>query len=317
MNETPGKFDQLSTLISMILDSLSKLASPIVLLTLVSVLIFVAYAISSIKIINQGNEALVERFGRYHRKLSPGLNFIVPLIDSIVLEASTRERVLDLKPVEAITKDNVSLLTDAVLYWRILQLEQTYYAVEDVEAAIGNIVATALRSELGRMELNATFSSRSEINLTLLRQLDDATLTWGVQITRVEVQNITPSKKLLEALELERASESLKRGAITEAEAKQQADLLKIESTINAMRYLAEAMQSQPYAQEALRALMTQDTIEANLKLGESANSKVIFMDPQTLSKISEINSPDRITPFPPIRPSRLERPQESDDAQP
>jgi regulator of protease activity HflC (stomatin/prohibitin superfamily) len=141
-------------------------------------LVIIGYTVGSVKIINQGTEALVERLGRYNRKLGPGLNFIVPLLDTIVLEESTRERVLDIEPQEAITSDNVSLQVDAVVYWRILQLERTYYAVEDIEEALRNLVTTTLRSEIGKMNLADTFSSRTEINHALLHQLDDATATW-------------------------------------------------------------------------------------------------------------------------------------------
>ncbi|MEO1144998.1 MAG: paraslipin, partial [Cyanobacteria bacterium J06638_22] len=166
-------------------------------------LIAVGYIVGSVRTISEGNEALVERLGKYHKKLNPGLNFIVPFLDTIVLEEPIKERVLDTEPQEAITRNNVSVKVDAVLYWRILQLERTYYAVEDVETALQNLATTTLRSEIGRMDLAQTFSSRNEINQSLLQQLDDATATWGVKVTRVEVQRITPARTVMEAMELE------------------------------------------------------------------------------------------------------------------
>lgn len=171
-------------------------------------LVIVGYTVGSVKIINEGTEALVERLGRYHKKLGPGLNFVVPMLDTIVLEESTRERVLDIEPQEAISKDNGSLQVDAVVYWRIYELEKTYYEVEDIEEALRNLVITTLRSEIGKMSLGETFSSRMEINRALLRELDSATAIWGVKVIRVEVQKITPTKTLMEALEQERAAES-------------------------------------------------------------------------------------------------------------
>jgi regulator of protease activity HflC (stomatin/prohibitin superfamily) len=248
-------------------------------------LLIIGYTVGSVKIINQGNEALVERLGRYHRKLSPGLNFIVPFVDTIVLEESTRERVLDTEPQEAITKDNVSLKVDAVMYWRILQLERTYYAVEDVEEALKNLVTTTLRSEIGRMQLTQTFSSRAEINHALLQQLDDATATWGVKVTRVEVENISPAKSVLDAMELERAAESRKKASISEAEGKKRAAIEEAEGAVQSMKLLAEALKSQPNSHEILRYLVAQRFVDANYRLGESPNSKILFMDPKALTE--------------------------------
>ncbi|MBD2459760.1 SPFH/Band 7/PHB domain protein [Oscillatoria sp. FACHB-1407] len=248
-------------------------------------LLIIGYTVGSVKIINQGNEALVERLGRYHRKLVPGLNFIVPFLDTIVLEESMRERVLDTQPQEAITKDNVSVTVDAVMYWRILQLERTYYAVEDVEEALRNLVTTTLRSEIGRMQLAQTFYSRSEINHALLQQLDDATATWGVKVTRVEVENISPAKSVLDAMELERAAESKKKAAISEAEGKKRAAIEEAEGTVQSMKMISEALRAQSNSQDILRYLVAQRYVEANYRLGESTNSKIIFMDPKALTE--------------------------------
>ncbi|MGB6013435.1 MAG: paraslipin, partial [Nodosilinea sp.] len=138
-------------------------------------LIIIGYTVGSVRIINQGTEALVERLGRYHRKLKPGMNFIVPVLDYIVLRDSVREQILDVDKQAAITKDNVFLDVDAVVYWRILELELTYYAIENVEQGIEELVITTLRSEIGKMEFEKTFSSRDELNRALLSLLDEAT----------------------------------------------------------------------------------------------------------------------------------------------
>lgn len=237
-------------------------------------LVIIGYTIGSVKIVNQGSEALVERLGRYHRKLTPGMNFVVPFMDSIVLEDTTREQVLDVEPQEAITKDNVCLTVDAVVYWRILELERAYYAVEDVELAIKNLVMTTLRSAMGQMKVEETYSSRSEINQTLLNQLDEATATWGVKVTRVEVQNISPPNTLLESMAQQRAAEIRKRAAISEAE-----------GTVESMRLIADALRAQPNTREVLQYLVAQRYVDANQKLGESPNSKVVFMDPRALTE--------------------------------
>ncbi len=267
-------------------------------------LVIIGYTVGSVKIINQGTEALVERLGKYHRKLIPGLNFVVPLLDNVVLEESTRERVLDTAKQKAITGDNVSVDVDAVMYWRILQLERTFYSVENIEEALENLVTTTLRSEIGRMKLAQTFSSRNEINQALLHQLDEATATWGVKVTRVEVQSIEPAVEVLKAMELERAAESKKKAAISEAQGKKeaaieeargkkQAAIEEAEAAVESMKMIAEALQSQPNSREILKYLVAQRYVDANYRLGDSPNSKVVFMDPKALTEaLGELMGP-------------------------
>jgi regulator of protease activity HflC (stomatin/prohibitin superfamily) len=264
-------------------------------------LIIIGYTVGSVKIIDQGTEALVQRLGRYHRKLTPGLNFVVPLLDSIVLYETTREKVLDIEPQEAITKDSVPLTVDAVIYWRILSLERTYYAVEDVEEALRNLVVTTLRSEIGRMDLAQTFSSRTEINHELLHQLDEATETWGVKVTRVEVQQIEPSPTIKEAMEQERAAYSRKQATISEAEGKRQAAIAEAEGTVESLKMLSEALKNQPGSQNLLRYMVARQYVDANYQLGKSNNSKIVFMDPKALTEaMSELIEPDlRSSPNP------------------
>lgn len=248
-------------------------------------LIAVGYIVGSVRTVSQGNEALVERLGKYHKKLAPGLNFIVPFLDTIVLEESVKERVIDTEPQDAITRDNVSVNVDAVLYWRILQLERTYYAVEDIETALQNLTTTTLRSEIGQMDLAQTFSSRNEINQALLQQLDDATATWGVKVTRVEVQKITPARTVMDAMELERAAESKKKAAISEAQGKKRAAIEEAEGAVESMKLISEALRSNPNSREILRYLVAQKYVDANYRLGDSPNSKVVFMDPKALTE--------------------------------
>jgi regulator of protease activity HflC (stomatin/prohibitin superfamily) len=253
-------------------------------------LLIVGYTIGSVKIVNQGNEALVERLGKYHRKLGAGLNYIVPFLDTVVLEESTRERVLDIEPQEAITGDNATVRVDAIIYWRILQLERTYYQIEDVEEALSNLVITTLRSEIGKMNLRQTFSFRNEINQSLLHQLDDATATWGVKVTRVEVQEIKPTPDVQKAMDSERAAESLKKAAISEAEGKKRAAIEEAEGTVQSMKLIAEALQSHPNSRDILKYLVAQRYVDANYQLGSSNNAKVVFMDPKALSEaLSEL----------------------------
>jgi len=190
---------------------------------------------STVKVINQGNEALVESWGRYNgKKLQPGLNFVVPVVDRIVYKETIREKVLDIPPQQCITRDNVSITADAVVYWRILDLEKAYYKVENLHSAMVNLVLTQIRSEMGKLELDETFTARSQINEILLRELDDATDPWGVKVTRVELRDIVPSKAVQDSMELQMSAERKKRAAILTSEGER-------ESAINSARGKAEA----------------------------------------------------------------------------
>jgi regulator of protease activity HflC (stomatin/prohibitin superfamily) len=257
-------------------------------------LLIIGYSVGSVRIINQGNEALVERLGRYHRKLKPGLNFIVPFLDYIVLKDSVREQILDVEKQAAITKDNVPLDVDAVVYWRILELELTYYAIENVEQAIAELVITTLRSEIGKMKFETTFSSRDELNKALLSQLDEATEPWGVKVTRVEVQEITPPDEVKRSMQQQQAADIKARAMVTEAQGEQEAAIKRAEATVQSIQMLSNALKSHAGSPEILNFLIAQRYVDANQKLGESDNSKVVFMDPKFLSEglIDLMNTP-------------------------
>jgi len=192
-------------------------------------------AASSVKIINQSDEALVESLGRYNgKKLTPGLNFVVPFIDKVVFRQTIRERDLDIPPQQCITRDNVSITVDAVVYWRIVDMEKAYYKVENLQAAMVNLVLTQIRSEMGQLELDETFTARSEINENLLQELDISTDPWGVKVTRVELRDIVPSKAVQDSMELQMAAERRKRAAILTSEGER-------ESAVNTARGRAES----------------------------------------------------------------------------
>ncbi|MBD1918624.1 MULTISPECIES: SPFH domain-containing protein [Cyanophyceae] len=261
-------------------------------------LIIIGYTVGSVRIINQGTEALVERLGRYNRKLKPGLNFIVPVLDYIVLRDSVREQILDVAKQGAITRDNVSLEVDAVVYWRILELELTFYAIENVEQAIQELVTTTLRSEIGKMEFEKTFSSRDELNRALLSQLDEATEPWGVKVTRVEVQEIIPPEEVRRSMQLQQAAELRSRAMVLEAQGEQEAAIKRAEATVRSIQMLSQALQNQGDTSEILNYLLAQRYVEANQRLGESENSKVVFMDPKMLTEgIVELMHTDTVTP--------------------
>jgi regulator of protease activity HflC (stomatin/prohibitin superfamily) len=197
----------------------------------------------SVKIVNQGNAALVESLGSYKKRLDPGLNFITPFVDRIVYKETIREKVLDIPPQQCITRDNVSITVDAVVYWRIIDLEKAYYKVEDLRMAMVNLVLTQIRAEMGRLELDETFTARSQISEILLKDLDVATDPWGVKVNRVELRDIVPSKAVLESMEMQMAAERRKRAAILTSEGER-------ESAVNSARGAAEAQVLDAEAQQ-------------------------------------------------------------------
>ncbi|MBD2194490.1 MULTISPECIES: SPFH domain-containing protein [Calothrix] len=246
----------------------------------------IGYALGSAKLINQGNVALVERLGRYHRKLNPGLNFIVPLVDQIVMEDTTREQYIDIKPQNVITKDNIYLEVDAILYWRIKDIEKSFYAIDDLQGALVQLAHTTLREIIAQNTVEETNVSRREMDKAILDQLNDTTGGWGVEIIRLDIQRITPPESVRKSMEEERAAEIKKRALISEAEGERQAAIKKAEGTMTSMQIIAEALRTNPESKDILRYLVAQDYINASYRLGESPNAKVVFVDPGTGSDL-------------------------------
>jgi regulator of protease activity HflC (stomatin/prohibitin superfamily) len=197
---------------------------------------------SSVKIINQGNSALVERLGGYNKRLEPGVNLIVPFIDKVVYRETIREKVLDIPPQQCITRDNVSISADAVVYWRIVDMEKAYYKVENLRMAMVNLVLTQIRAEMGKLELDETFTARSQINEALLQDLDVSTEPWGVKVNRVELRDIIPSKAVQESMEMQMAAERRKRAAILTSEGEREASVNTARGSAEAQVLEAEAM---------------------------------------------------------------------------
>jgi regulator of protease activity HflC (stomatin/prohibitin superfamily) len=196
----------------------------------------------SVRIVSEKNEYLVESLGSYKKKLEPGLNFVVPFIDKIVYKGTIREKVLDIPPQSCITRDNVSITVDAVVYWRIVDMYKAYYKVENLQNAMVNLVLTQIRSEMGKLELDETFTARTEINEFLLRDLDLSTDPWGVKVTRVELRDIIPSKAVQESMELQMAAERKKRAAILTSEGERDSAINSAQGKAQARILDAEAL---------------------------------------------------------------------------
>lgn len=241
-------------------------------------------AAGSVRIINQGDEALVESLGRYSgKKLQPGLNFTVPFIDKVVYKQTVRERVLDVPPQQCITRDNVSISVDAVVYWRIIDMEKAYYKVENLQAAMVNLVLTQIRAEMGQLELDETFTARAEINESLLRELDISTDPWGVKVTRVELRDIVPSKAVQDSMELQMAAERRKRAAVLTSEGER-------ESAINAAQGQAEAALLSAEAQKKAAILEAEAQQKATLLRAQAERQEQILRAQATAESVQVLS---------------------------
>lgn len=153
---------------------------------------------SSVKIVRQGDEALVEMLGKYDgKKLDPGLSFLIPYIENVAYKQTIREQILEMRPIDCITQDKICMALNFVVFWRMTDIERAYYKVQNLKAAMMNILITNIRSQIATMELDQIFTARAEINEALVEQLDIATEPWGVKITRVEMLDFTIGNKLV------------------------------------------------------------------------------------------------------------------------
>jgi regulator of protease activity HflC (stomatin/prohibitin superfamily) len=272
--------------------------------------------LSGVKVINQGDEALVEKLGKYSgKKLKPGLNYVIPMVERVSFQQTIRERVIDIPPQQCITRDNVTITADAVVYWKILDMERAYYKVENLQMAMVNLVLTQIRSEIGKLELDETFTARAQINEILLRELDEATDPWGVKVTRVELRDIVPARAVLDAMEMQMSAERKKRAAILTSEGEREAavnsargqaeaKILNAEANQKSVLLAAEADRQQqilraqgiaastqalsqclkdPEAQKAVEVLFALGYLDMGTAIGRSDSAKVMFMDPRSV----------------------------------
>jgi regulator of protease activity HflC (stomatin/prohibitin superfamily) len=193
------------------------------------VLFLLVVVIRSIIIVSQGTTVVVQRLGKFHQVLAAGIHITVPIIDSRVATISLKERVYDFPPQPVITKDNVTMQIDTVVYFQVTDPKLFTYGVERPLSAMENLTATTLRNLIGDLELDQTLTSRDRINHKMWETLEEATDSWGIKVNRVELKNIIPPRDIQEAMEKQMRAERQKREAILEAEGKKQAAILTAE----------------------------------------------------------------------------------------
>jgi regulator of protease activity HflC (stomatin/prohibitin superfamily) len=201
----------------------------LIVVIVILVVLFVVTLARSIIIVHQAQKGLIERFGRYKETLEPGLRFIIPFIDHLAARIDMRETVLDVEPQAVITKDNVGVTIDAVVYYYVTDAKRVRYEVANFYIAVSKLAQTNLRNLVGNMTLDETLASREVINSALRTTLDEATDKWGVKVTRVEVKAIEPPHDITDAMSKQMKAEREKRATILEAEAYRQKQILQAE----------------------------------------------------------------------------------------
>lgn len=217
----------------------------------VALLIFaLLFLKSSVIFVPQNRAYIIERFGKYQSTREAGLNFLIPLIDRIAADRSLKEQAVDVPQQSAITKDNISLHVDGVLYFRVLDPYKATYGVDDYVFAVTQLSQTTMRSELGKMELDKTFEERDALNTNIVSSINEASGPWGIQVLRYEIKDIIPPQSVMEAMEAQMKAERVKRAQILESEGDRQAAINRAEGEKQAIVLAAEADK----AEQVLRA---------------------------------------------------------------
>jgi regulator of protease activity HflC (stomatin/prohibitin superfamily) len=205
---------------------------------------------SSIKFVPQNRAYVVERFGKYNKTMVAGLNLLVPFIDKVAYNQSLKEHAYDVPSQAAITKDNISLVVDGVLYLKLLDPYKASYGVDHYEYAVTQLAQTTMRSEIGKIDLDKTFEERESLNINIVNAINMASEPWGVQVMRYEIKDIEPPRTILEAMERQMKAEREKRANILESEGDRQSAINVAEGAKQAQVLAAEADK----AEQILRA---------------------------------------------------------------
>lgn len=277
----------------------------------------VIYLSLAVKIVPQAEHWVFERLGKYHQTLGAGVNFIVPFIDQRRAKYNTQEQIIDVPRQSVITRDNVSIQIDAVIYIRINDAKQATYEIQDLKVAVAQLAQTTLRAEIGRLELDETLSSRADLNAVLLIALDAASSTWGAKVTRVEVADISVPQPVQRAMELQMEAERRRRATETEAEGDKNALIMKaegerqqafkqaeaVERMADARKYEKEQLamgeqramevinEAMATNQSAAGFLLAKDRIAAFAKLAESDSANKVVVPIETSEMVGSLTA--------------------------
>jgi len=247
---------------------------------------------TSIKFVPQNRAYVIERFGKYNVTLTAGLNFILPFIDKVAYDKSLKEQAADVPSQAAITKDNIGLTVDGVLYLKVIDAYKASYGVEEYGFAVTQLAQTTMRSEIGKIDLDKTFEERDALNIAIVNAINEAAEPWGVQVMRYEIKDIEPPRSVLEAMERQMKAEREKRAAILESEGERQSAINVAEGDKRSKVLAAEADKAEQIlkAEGEARAIEMVAEAKANAlrTIGDAANTtegqKAVQLDLATLA---------------------------------
>jgi len=283
---------------------------------LILLVIAVIFIIRSVKVVPQQNAWVIERLGKYHATLTPGLNFLVPFVDRLAYKHSLKEIPLDVPSQVCITKDNTQLTVDGILYFQVTDAMRASYGASNFIVAITQLAQTTLRSVIGRMELDRTFEERGIINSSVVQALDEAALNWGVKVLRYEIKDLTPPAVILHAMQAQITAEREKRAliaasegrrqeqiniatgareaAIARSEGEKQAEINKAQGTAAAITAVAEATAEaicriaaaiqMPGGDQAVQLKVAEKAVDAYAQLAQKNNTMIV---PGNMSEVS------------------------------
>jgi regulator of protease activity HflC (stomatin/prohibitin superfamily) len=263
-------------------------------LVVVSLVLVVVLAVTGIRLVPQGFTFIVERLGRYQETLQPGFNVIVPLVSRVRARVDMRETVVDVPEQSVITKDNAAVTADGVLFFQVVDPQKATYEVNDLRVAIRTLAMTTLRTVMGSMDLDELLSQRETINAAILRAVDEATNSWGVRVTRIELRDISPPADIVEAMGRQLKAERYRRAQILEADADKESSIRIAQGKLEAAKLEAEARERLAEAEAratglvsaavaegsgmALNYFLGQKYVEALGQLAASPNQKTLIL---------------------------------------
>jgi regulator of protease activity HflC (stomatin/prohibitin superfamily) len=263
-------------------------------IVVIAILVFIVVTVwKGVRIVAQGEEWIVERLGKYHKTLQPGLSIIIPYFDKVAYKVITKDIILDVPQQEVITKDNAVIITNAIAFIKVTDPIKAVYGVVDFAEAIRNLVQTTLRSITGEMELDQALSSREKIKARLKEMIADEAIDWGLTIKSVEIQDIKPSDSMVKSMELQAAAERERKAVVTKAEGEKSAMILEAEGRLesakrDAIAQVTLAESSAAAIQKVTSAvgdrdgpmlfLLGEKYIHAIDKLAASGNSKIVLL---------------------------------------
>lgn len=286
-----------------------------IVLPIAALIFVVVVVLLSVRIVSQTDNILVERIGKYHRTLKPGLNFMIPIIDRPVATTSTKDTILSLGKVDAISKDNAVVLADALIVVRVTDPEKAIYGVDNYYNSTAMLAAAALRSKLGQLDLDEALSSREQIKIAVQDSIRNELEDWGLNLRNVEIQEITPSESMLKAMELQAAAERERKATVARASGDKDAAQLRADgeryaaekegqgrheaamhdakaqielanATAKAVETVGTALKANP---EAANYLLGEKFIENYGKLAVSENAKVVAMPTDFMAGVTAL----------------------------